>query len=211
MSVPSQKRAHWHDEYQHQCCKQKMKYKLCYNLISSFSHNQFACALLSFILSWETVFNLCFNIFIHSSIMSQPMTASAPMPVSNISALIQLCCLHCIHQVACLANTCNMIDVCWCDYCHLLNKHCQPVNSMQGIKKLLMLRKFCQPSTPLSTASSVNTVVPTIRWHPKVTTTAMLYFKTQPRWSSPVSFKLIKWLLWSTVRLYLWYIHTSQL
>ena len=211
MPALSQERAHQHDEYQHQCCKQKMKYKLHYNLTFFFSHNQLVYVSSSFILFWKTVFNLHFDVFIHSSIMSQLMTASAPMPASNIPALIQSYCSYCIYQIAYLADICNMTDVCWCDYCHLLNKHCWLVSSMQDIKELLMLKRFCQPSMSLPITSSVNTVAPTIRQHPKVTATATLCFRMQPRWLSPVSFKLTKWPPQNTVRLYLQHACMSQL
>ena len=188
-----------------------MKYKLCYYLISSSLCHQLACAPSSFILSWKAVFSLCFDIFIYSSMMSQSITPPAPAPASNILALIQLCCLCCVHQVACLADACNVTNVCQCDYCCLLNKLCHPVSSMQDIEELLMLRRFHQTSMLLSITFYVKTVTSIIRWCLKVTATAMLCFIMQCKGPSPVSFKLTKLLLWSAVKLHLWCVCISQL
>ena len=159
----------------------------------------------------ESVFIIHFNFYISSLIMLQFITSSAPASMSNISALIQPCCAHCVHQVVCLADTCNVTDVCQCDYCHLLNKHCWPVSSMQDIKKSLMSRKFCQPSTSLPITFSINTIMPIIKQCLKVTTITTLHFRMWPRWPSSVSFKLTKWLPWSVVRLHQQCICMSQL
>ena len=141
------------------------------------------------------MFSLCFNIFIHSLIMLQSVTVSAPMLVNNISVLIQSCCLCYVHQIMCFADICNIMNVCWCDYCHLLNKLCHLVSSMQNIKKLLMSRRFCSISMPPPTTFCASTVAPTTRLQFKTTIKTMLHFVMWHRGFPPVSFKLIKSLL----------------
>ena len=150
----------------------------------------------------KAVFSLHFDIFIYSSTMSQFITSSAPALMNNISVLIQPCCVCYIHQVAHFINACNVTDVHWCNYYHLLNKHCWLVSSMQSIEKLLMSRKFHSPSMLLSTASFTSIIASIIRQQAKGTTIAMLHFVMQHKWSSPTSFKLIRSLLQSAVRLH---------
>ena len=167
--------------------------------------------MLLFILSWYTVFSLHFNIFIHSSTMSQSAAASAPTLTSNVLALIQLCYLCCVCQIVHLANACNVTDVYWCDHCCLLNKHCWLINSMQGVKELLMSKRFHQISMLPSTTFFVNIATPTTKLQAKVTTTVMLHFIMWCRWLSPVSFKLTKLLLQSAAKLHQQYACISQL
>ena len=157
------------------------------------------------------MFSLCFDIFIHSLTISQPVAALAPMLANNIPVLIQPCCLCCVHQIACFTDICNVTNVHWCDYCCLLNKLCYPVSSMQDVRELLISKRFHLTLTLLPTAFCVNTVMSTTRLWPKVTTTALLYFMMQHRGPSPVSFKLTKSSLWNAVRLHLQHICISQL
>ena len=130
-----------------------------------------------------------------SSTILQPVTSSVPVSVNNILTLIQLCCLCCVCQIVCFVNTCNVINVYWCDYCCLLNKFCCLISSMQDVKKLLILKRFCSTSMLLSIAFCASTVASTTKLWPKVTATAILCFVMQCRESSLVSFKFIKLLL----------------
>ena len=152
------------------------------------------------------MFSFCFNVFIHSLIILQPVTVSASTLMSNILALIQPCCLCCVHQVICLADVCNVTDVCWCDYCHSLNKLCHLVSSMQDVEESLMSRRFFSTLTPPPTTSCASIITSTTRLQLKITAIAMLHFIIWHKESSPVSFKLIKSLLWSAVKLHLWYV-----
>ena len=169
-----------------------MKYKLCYYLTSSSLHHQLACAPSLFILSQKAVFSLCFDVFIYSSMMSQPITPSAPVLVSNISALIQSCYSHCIHQVVCFADVCNVMNVHQCNYYCSLNKLCCLVSSMQDIEELLISRRFHQTSMPSSIAFYIRTVTSIIRQCSKVTTITTLHFMIQHKEPSPISFKFTK-------------------
>ena len=113
--------------------------------------------------SQKTVFSLHFNVFIYSLTMSQFITSSASAPVSNVLILIQPCCAYCVCQIACLADACNVTDIHWCDYYCLLNKHYWPVSSIQGIRELLMSRRFHSPSMLPPTTFFTSIVTPTIR------------------------------------------------
>ena len=140
-----------------------MKYKLYYNLTSSSSHYWFIYALLLFILFWKAVFNLCFNIFIYSLTILQPVTPSTSILMNNVLILIQSYYLHYIYQIAHFANVYNITNVYQCNYYHLLNKFCCLVSSMQDVGKLLMSRKFCLILTLLLIAFYIRTVTLIIR------------------------------------------------
>ena len=141
------------------------------------------------------MFRLYFNIFIYSLIILQSMTVSASVLVSNISVLIQFCCLYCVYQIVCLADICNVINVCWCDYCCLLNKLCCLMSSMQDVKKSLMLKRFCLISILLPITFFINIITLTIRQQIRIIIIAMLHFIMWYRKPSLISFKLIKLLL----------------
>ena len=138
------------------------------------------------------MFSFCFNVFIHSLTMSQSVAAPASALASNVLALIQHCCVCCVYQVICFADTCNTIDVYWCDYYCFFNKSCWLVSSMHNAGEFLMSRRFSSTSTLLPTAFCTSIITPTTRLWPKVTATAMLHFMMQHRWPSSMSFKLIK-------------------
>ena len=131
--------------------------------------------------------------------------------MNNVSVLIQSCCLCCVHQVVCFANTCNVMNVHQCNYCCLLNKLCCSVSSMQDVEKSLMSKRFHSASTSSSTIFFINIITLTIKQWARVIIITTLHFMMWCREPSSVSFKLIKSPLWSMIRLHLWCICMSQL